>query len=223
MKSVAVGWTETVSLRETLSDLVVDRSAIPRRCWAKLFRSPPHPCHIYTLLPFRPDSLHPSRPPSLRPMSNKRPTGDDDVTDDEDARSIDPELRLRTVRTAASTLAESAAVEQRAEKRRTLLMHRKKKGSFFRRVSDRKRPAPDSVAPAAPVIHGQRRTIYVNRPLPMSEVDSKNEPLVRYPRNKVRTTSELSSLSPTHLPKPYASSRIYHPHVYTKEPVRAIS
>jgi len=156
-------------------------------------------------------------------MFHKRPNGDDDVTDDEDARSIDPELRLRTVRTAASTLAESAAVEQRAEKRRTLLMNRKKKkGSFFRRGSDKKRPPPDSVAPPAPAIPGQRRTIHVNRPLPMSEVDSKNEPLVRYPRNKVRTTSE--PLCP-YLPLPpesHAFSRIYHPHVYTKEPVRTI-
>jgi len=157
-------------------------------------------------------------------MFSRRPNGDDDVTDDEDARSIDPELRLRTVRTAASTLAESAAVEQRAEKRRTLMMNRKKKkGSFFRRGSGKKRPAQDSVSPAAPVIPGQRRTIYVNRPLPMSEVDSKNEPLVRYPRNKVRTTSELLPLSPTPLPETHAFSRIYHPYVYTKEPVRTVS
>jgi phospholipid-translocating ATPase len=129
-------------------------------------------------------------------MFSRRPNDDDDVTDDEDVRSIDPELRLRTVRTAASTLAESAAVEQRAERRRTFLMNKKKKkGSFFRRgTAEKKRPpTQDSVRPAVPVIAGQRRTIYVNRPLPMSEVDSQNEPLVRYPRNKVRTTSELSS------------------------------
>ena len=126
-------------------------------------------------------------------MLDRRPPADDDVTDDEDDRSIDPELRLRTVKTAASTLAESAAVEQRASRRKTLRLNKnKKKGSLFRRGTGKKRPEQDSVAPAGPVIHGQRRTIYVNRPLPMSEVDSKNEPLVRYPRNKVRTTSELS-------------------------------
>lgn len=130
-------------------------------------------------------------------MFNRPPPTDDDVTDDEDDRSIDPELRLRTVRTAASTLAESAAVEQRAVKRKSLLLNKSKnKSSFFRRGSHKKPPAQDSVSPTltGPVIPGQRRTIYVNRPLPISEVDSNNEPLVRYPRNKVRTTSEPLSL-----------------------------
>ena len=132
-------------------------------------------------------------------MLHRRHPTDDDVTDDEDDRSIDPELRLRTVRTAASTLAESAAVEQRAERRKTLLLN-KKKGSIFRRGTAKKRPTQDSVAPTGPAIPGQRRTIYVNRPLPMSEVDSKNEPLVRYPRNKVRTTSEPTTPHPPCLP-----------------------
>ena len=128
-------------------------------------------------------------------MVTRRPPTDDDATDDEDDRSIDPELRLRTVRTAASTLAESAAVEQRAERRKSLHLNKSKnKGSFFRRGSHQKPPAKDSVGPTGPVIPGQRRTIYVNRPLPISEVDSNNEPLVRYPRNKVRTTSEPLSL-----------------------------
>lgn len=129
-------------------------------------------------------------------MFDRHPNTGHDVTDDEDDRSIDPELRLRTVRTAASALAESAAVEQRAVRRRTLLNKAKKKGSFFRRGSHKKQPAPVTAAPAGPIIPGHRRTIYVNRPLPMSEVDSNNEPFVRYPRNKVRTTSELPSLSP---------------------------
>jgi hypothetical protein len=133
-------------------------------------------------------------------MLDRRPPADDDVTDEEDNISIDPELRLRTVRTAASTLAESAAVEQRAERRKTLHLNKKKKGSIFRRGTGKKRPVPESVPPAGPIVPGQRRTIYVNRALPMSEVDSKNEPLVRYPRNKVRTTSELLSLSPASPP-----------------------
>jgi phospholipid-translocating ATPase len=125
-------------------------------------------------------------------MPHRRPPTDEDVTDDEDDRSIDPELRLRTVRTAASTLAESAALEQRAERRKTLRLNKnKKKGSLFSRGTAKKRPTQDSVASTVPVIPGHRRTIYVNRPLPISEVDSQNEPLVRYPRNKVRTTSEL--------------------------------
>jgi phospholipid-translocating ATPase len=135
-------------------------------------------------------------------MSSRHPPTDDDVTDDEDDRSIDPELRLRTVRTAASTLAESAAVEQRAVKRKTLLGSRsKKKDSFFRKRSQKKPPAQDSVGPTGPVIPGHRRTIYVNRPLSISELDTNNEPLVRYPRNKVRTTSEPLSLfrAPPHI------------------------
>ena len=134
-------------------------------------------------------------------MSRRRPPTDEDVTDDEDDRSIDPDLRLRTVRTAASTLAESAAVEERAERRKTLLLNKqKKKGSFFKRGASKKRQTQDSVASASTIVPGHRRTIYVNRPLPMSDVDSKNEPLVRYPRNKVRTTSELlSPLSPVSL------------------------
>ena len=152
-----------------------------------------------TSTPFSPSVQTPHTihdPPSLCAMFHRRPTDDDDATDDEDDRSIDPELRLRTVRTAASTLAESAAVEQRAERRKTHLHKNKKKGSFFRRGAEKKRPTQDSVVVSTgPVIPGQRRTIYVNRPLPMSEVDSKNEPLVRYPRNKVRTTSEPSPLS----------------------------
>lgn len=141
-------------------------------------------------------------------MLHRRPPADGDVTDDEDDRSIDPELRLRTVRTAASTLAESAAVEQRAERRKTLHLNKKKKGSLFRRGTAKKRPTQDSVASVAsvsPIIPGHRRTIYVNRPLPMSEVDSKNEPLVRYPRNKVRTTSELPY---PYLPYPPGVSRV---------------
>lgn len=157
-------------------------------------------------------------------MLDRRPPTEDDVTDEEDDRSIDPELRLRTVRTAASTLAESAAVEQRAERRKTLNLHKtKKKGSLFRRGTAKKRPTQDSVASAGPIIPGQRRTIYVNRPLPMSEVDSKNEPLVRYPRNKVRTTSELSCLGVTFTPRISRASRIYRLHVYTKELVRTVS
>lgn len=190
-------------------------------------RSLPHPRHICSL-PLSSRSPHPPStpqdPPSLCAMLTRRPVSDDDVTDDEDVRSIDPELRLRTVRTAASTLAESAAVEQRAERRRTFLMNKaRKKGSFFRRGTEKKRPAQDPVPPTAPQIPGQRRTIYVNRPLPISEVDSKNEPLVRYPRNKVRTTSEPLFPHLYLLPISYAYFRIYHLHLYTKEFVRTIS
>lgn len=113
--------------------------------------------------------------------------------DDHDA-NVDPELRLRTVRTAASTLAESIRSEQRAERRKSL---RQKRSRFFRAKStEKKRPSPvddkDKPAPdAKPVteIPGVRRNIYVNAPLMATEVDQHGEPLARYVRNKVRTSS----------------------------------
>lgn len=111
--------------------------------------------------------------------------------DDHDA-NVDPELRLRTVRTAASTLAESIRSEQRAERRKSL---RQKKSRFFRNKSVEKKrasPAEDKPPPDAKPsteIPGVRRNIYVNTPLMASEVDNHGEPLARYVRNKVRTTS----------------------------------
>lgn len=157
----------------------------------------------------------------------------DDLTDEDDV--VDPELRLRTVRTAASTIAESIRTEERAEKRKTM----RKKRSFFRRNTDKKRPQPstskpesiaESAAPseasAAPPIKGLRRNIYVNMPLPHDELDPHNEPIVRYVRNKVRTTSQFTLLTPPALPPPYLyitpHLRIYHPHLHTQEPLRAV-
>ena len=80
---------------------------------------------------------------------------------------IDDELRLRTVRTAASVLAESIRHEEKVRRRR--------KG-FFRR-----KEVPND---------GGRRRVYVNQPLSVSEMDADGEPLARYVRNKVRTTSK---------------------------------
>ena len=111
------------------------------------------------------------------------------TTDELDDDGVDPELRLRTVRTAASTLAESIRQEQRAERRKSL---RKKGSRFFRREKKRSEDDADSEpsSTARPPITGRRRNVYVNTPLPLDEVDQRGEPLVRYARNKVRTTSE---------------------------------
>lgn len=116
----------------------------------------------------------------------------DDLDNDDD--NVDPELRLRTVRTAHSTLEESIRTEDRARRRKTM----KRKG-FFRRGTDKKRAAKaesESVAESnsepssAPPVHGLRRNVYVNLPLPPDEQDTHGEPVVRYVRNKVRTSSE---------------------------------
>lgn len=114
----------------------------------------------------------------------------DDLNPDEENDTIDPELRLRSVRTAASTIAESILVEQRAERRKSI---RKKRSNFFRRQEKRAPPTSDTkaeIAAATPQITGVRRNIYVNRPLPPDELDNYGEPVVRYVRNKVRTSSK---------------------------------
>ncbi|EKM52958.1 uncharacterized protein PHACADRAFT_259127 [Phanerochaete carnosa HHB-10118-sp] len=116
---------------------------------------------------------------------------DDPDIDDENA-AIDPELRLRTVRTAHSTIEESIRTEQRTQRRRT--MKRKRSMGFFRRGTDKKRVKDPSITEsppepgAAPPVTGVRRNIYVNMPLPPDELDHKGEPVVRYVRNKVRTS-----------------------------------
>ena len=125
-------------------------------------------------------------------MDRRRPGQDEPDTDEENDDSIDPELRLRTVRTAASALAESAQTEARLERRKTKARKRLK---FFR-SKDKKKASPDGLdvqapgAATAPV--GKRRNIYVNMPLPPDERDSRSDPIVRYVRNKVRTTSTSS-------------------------------
>lgn len=110
-------------------------------------------------------------------------------TDEENDDIIDPELRLRTVRTAASAIAESIRSEQRAETRKR---NKRSRSRFFNRKSTEKRrpdPVPTPSAPSTEV-PGVRRNVYVNYPLPHMELDAQGEPTVRYKRNKVRTTSE---------------------------------
>jgi phospholipid-translocating ATPase len=112
-------------------------------------------------------------------------------TDSENDETIDPELRLRTVRTAASAIAESIRTDQRAERRRSTIH---KRSRFFRSKPAEKKPestpATSAAVPAASRVPGARRNIYVNHSLSAMEVDHSGEPKVEYVRNKVRTTSE---------------------------------
>jgi phospholipid-translocating ATPase len=148
----------------------------------------------------------------------KRPI--EPVTDEENDESIDPDLRLRTVRTAASAIAESIRSEAHAERRKM----QRKRSRFFRVKSDRKRPvtaesAAESTGPAH--ISGARRNVYVNYPLSAMEVDQNGEPEARYVRNKVRTSSEYDlCLGGSHIHEPF---RIYHHHIYSQESIRAVS
>ncbi|KAI0643994.1 phospholipid-translocating P-type ATPase [Trametes meyenii] len=121
----------------------------------------------------------------------RRRTFPEDIdTDDELNDAVDPELRLRTVRTAASTIAESIRTEQRVERRKTM---RKKGSLFFRKGTEKRRAgttdsAGTGVGSAAAPIPGVRRNVYVNYTLPLDEVDHNGDPVVRYVRNKVRTS-----------------------------------
>ena len=131
----------------------------------------------------------------------KRHRNPDQIAADDHDSNVDDDLRLRTVRTAASTIAESIASEQRAERRRST---RRNRSRFFRTKSAKyqdheKTPSSLPNAPAAQIT-GKRRNIYVNMPLIATEVDRLGEPIVRYARNKVNTTSELLPESVSHFP-----------------------
>ncbi|WVO18977.1 uncharacterized protein IAS62_000253 [Cryptococcus decagattii] len=145
--------------------------------------------------------------------------------------SIDPDLRLRTVKTAHSVLAESIrseALAEKREKRRRLFRSMKRKASGIGKGTlKRKSPAGDNGKPDSVETEGfnkdaistgslpsqpppisssehhfektkgkaknrkaefPRRTVYVNIPLPSSLRNSQGEPVVRYVRNKVRTS-----------------------------------
>ena len=115
---------------------------------------------------------------------------EEDHTDEENDETIDPELRLRTVRTAASAIAESIRTDQRAERRRSTIH---KRSRFFRsKPADKKPESTTTVAPTTSKVPGARRNIYVNHSLSAMEVDHNGEPKLEYVRNKVRTTSESS-------------------------------
>ncbi|KAI0037154.1 phospholipid-translocating P-type ATPase [Vararia minispora EC-137] len=132
----------------------------------------------------------------FRRSQNSHP---DDLDDDDEHANIDDDLRLRTVRTAHSTIAESIRSEQRAERRRSV---RRNRSRFFRRDREREKEIRSTAAsstvsvatsgpaeaPRPTVIPGARRNVYVNMPLTAIEVDRSGEPLVRYVRNKVKTS-----------------------------------
>jgi phospholipid-translocating ATPase len=143
------------------------------------------------------------------PLLSNNDRDDEDPLDNGEGDMIDPELRLRTVRTAASTLAESIRSESRRERwRRRTTSGLKSKTSAGRNIfawkaqqsqqepDPRDKPTTASADGAKAKPAGKRRSIYINAPLPPSELDSKGEPIVRYARNKVRTSSkfEISSV-----------------------------
>nr|ODN93929.1 phospholipid-translocating ATPase [Cryptococcus depauperatus CBS 7841] len=153
-----------------------------------------------------------------------------------DPMSIDPELRLRTVKTAHSVIAESIqseALAEKREKRRRLFNTMKKKASGIS-IGTLKRKTVSSETSAATSIKSRRgtiatvatddspphlelvlpslaeppeqaieksrgkkkgkkkelprRTVFVNIPLPSYLLDNRSEPIIRYVRNKVRTS-----------------------------------
>ncbi|KAJ7220788.1 phospholipid-transporting ATPase 1 [Mycena pura] len=108
----------------------------------------------------------------------RHPRGESATNDDSDEDdTIDPELRLRTVRSAHSAIAESIVAEERRTRRRRRFF-RSRGEKYKERSTDEGKPKPE----------GRRRNVYVNTPLPRAELDGNGDPLVRYPRNKVRTT-----------------------------------
>ncbi|SRR6266851_3902453 len=129
---------------------------------------------------------------SMSFFKRRRNADSDQFEADDHDTNVDQDLRLRTVRTAASTIAESIASEQRAERRRSV---RHKRSKFFRSKSAKYlvREKTYASAPNGPSVQisGERRNVYVNMPLSAAEVDRHGEPILRYARNKVKTTSEL--------------------------------
>ncbi|KAK8858644.1 hypothetical protein IAR55_002873 [Kwoniella newhampshirensis] len=183
----------------------------------------------------------------LRPPSQSYFNPDSDDEDVFDPQSIDPELRLRTVRTAHSVIAESIRAEDHAEKRakrRRLFRNMTRKASGIVRESRRRKASSDvgtmdsrrgtvttigaisetGSSPSTPHTSQlptasepssekaadeekkeeqggwrgffgkdkskaapERRSVYVNLPLPRHLLNEKGEPTVRYVRNKVRT------------------------------------
>lgn len=115
-------------------------------------------------------------------------------TDDESDAGIDDNLRLRTVRTAASTIAESIRSEQRVERRNK--RKSRTKSRFFGRGPEKRGgsvrsspPQTEEASQQVAITNKPRRNIYVNAPLPAHELRSNGNPWVRYVRNKVRTSS----------------------------------
>lgn len=180
-------------------------------------------------------SLHPpvastSRSSGTSPKSKLRSPSNNHFEEPEhdtfDPFSIDPELRLRTVKTAHSAINQSIRTEAEAEKRktrRTLFAGRKRKTSTLSvngiKDSLKKRnsagvvgiigemasvhgsiPGQARIPPSSPqqlsrpnkgkgeALVPARRTIHVNIPLPGYLTHHSGDPIIRYVRNKVRTS-----------------------------------
>ncbi|EJD40340.1 phospholipid-translocating P-type ATPase [Auricularia subglabra TFB-10046 SS5] len=100
----------------------------------------------------------------------------------------DPALRLRTVRTAASTIAESIRAEDARDERRKRKDKGKKRSRFLWGGSrDPRAEAVDVEGKKAPVA-GPRRLVHVGVPLGRDQLRSNGEPSTRYVRNKIRTS-----------------------------------
>ncbi|KAF8735840.1 Phospholipid-translocating P-type ATPase, partial [Rhizoctonia solani] len=152
----------------------------------------------------------PSDPGSDLAMSffKRHPTLEDDGAD---ADNVDPNLRLRTTLTAHSTLAESIRSELRQQRRKKSLAKARPKFTFKRpgtagsqkaqredvdehglerTPSEQPQPQQQQQPAQSPAKQppGERRTIYINQPLPQNETRSNGDPLRRYVRNKVRTS-----------------------------------
>jgi phospholipid-translocating ATPase len=127
-----------------------------------------------------------------------------DTDEEDDNADVDPDLRLRTVRTAASTIAESIRSEQRMHRRRT-----KRRKLWGSKMSLTKKPPSnaghesvvrEAAAASTPATaKGSRRNIYINMPLGPNDVDRHGRPINIYVRNKVRTTSTYLHVRPVHL------------------------
>jgi phospholipid-translocating ATPase len=167
-----------------------------------------------------------------------------DEEEGSDVENVDPNLRLRTTLTAHSTIAESIRSELRQQRRKkSLARARFGFGKKHERpgtsgtvnsahsattaapdADDLQRTETQASEPAAPTSTqpmGDRRMVYVNIPLPANEAGANGDPIVRYVRNKVRTSSK-----PPHLCLPFdaesSARRIHDHHFHSKEPLRTI-
>ncbi len=132
----------------------------------------------------------------------KRHQAPDNEDTDDDDNQVDPALRLRTVRTAHSTIAESIRSETRRTERRRKSRKWQTKGIFKKsrlHTAEDDLPRPtEPVEPPRPDLpeSSKRRSIYVNQPLPLDQQDQHGDPQITYVRNKVRTTSKHQSMTP---------------------------
>jgi phospholipid-translocating ATPase len=163
----------------------------------------------------------------FRRNQTRNQTPEDDEVDEDD--QVDPELRLRTVRTATSAIAESIRSEQRMERRKARRrriwgsLKTKKPPSNAGHDSELRLelPAGHTAASGKP-----RRNIYVNCGLLPQDTDAGGHPFRTYVRNKVKTSSASgpfrlrlfliwNSLT-------LASCRVHNCYIYTQEPVRTV-